>query len=152
MYLPSRYTIVSGAGSSQYALVAFDNALRHAGIGDYNLVKVSSILPPNCEYRKKIDAEKGSIVFAAYSSATINDVGKIFTTAVAVAIPQNITESGVIFEYSSECENTEDATRDMCCEGMKNRDRIYSEIKSSAITIHSESGKYVSAISAIVMW
>ena len=57
-YEPHYYTLVSGIGKSQFPLVAFDNALRDAGIGDYNLVRVSSILPPNCKFCDKIAIKK----------------------------------------------------------------------------------------------
>jgi pyruvoyl-dependent arginine decarboxylase len=48
---------VNGIGKSQYPLVAFDNALRNAGIGDFNLVKVSSIIPASCVYQERILVE-----------------------------------------------------------------------------------------------
>ena len=46
--LYKNYTIVSGVGKGLTSLSAFDNALLNAGVGDYNLVKVSSILPAKC--------------------------------------------------------------------------------------------------------
>lgn len=151
MILPSCYTIVSGQGFSKYALVAFDNALLDAGIGDYNLVKVSSILPAECHYEECIDIKKGSIIYAAYSSVTLDEKGK-GTTAVAVAIPLNDTENGVIFETSSVCDDAESDVCNMCIEAMKNRNRIIKELKSSSITISGKTGGYVCAISAVVMW
>src|SRR5262249_17098555 len=39
----------SGSAEGTTELNAFDNALLAAGIGNINLVKVSSILPPNTE-------------------------------------------------------------------------------------------------------
>jgi arginine decarboxylase len=149
--LPKHYTVVSGTGQSSFALVAFDNALRQAGIGDYNLVKVSSILPPNCEYKESVDAEKGSIVYVAYSyAAVIND--EMATTATAVAIPEQSSESGVIFEHNAETGDVEDIVRCMCSEAMANRNKSIREIKSTTVTVHGEIGKYVSAVSAVVMW
>lgn len=65
MFMPQYYKIVSGVGKSKYALVSFDNALRNAGIGDFNIVKVSSILPINCKYSESIPLKKGSILYAA---------------------------------------------------------------------------------------
>lgn len=38
--------VTSGTGSGQTQLAAFDEALLHAGIANYNLIKLSSILPP----------------------------------------------------------------------------------------------------------
>ena len=42
---PTEYRLSSGTGTSPHELVAFDNALLSAGISNYNLLKVSSILP-----------------------------------------------------------------------------------------------------------
>lgn len=151
MSVPKHYTIVSGKGCSKYALVAFDNALLDAGIGDYNLVKVSSILPAGCQYEKCIDIEKGSIIYAAYSSVIITGKGEM-STAVAVAIPLNDGENGVIFETSSDCDMVESNVCSMCIEAMANRDRVIKEIKSSSISVSGESDIYVSGISAVVMW
>ena len=41
-----RFKITSGKGAAEHGINAFDFALMNAGISDYNLVKISSILPP----------------------------------------------------------------------------------------------------------
>lgn len=151
MFTPKFYTIVSGIGESRYPLVAFDNALRQAGIGDYNLVKVSSILPAGCTYSKKIDIEKGSIVFAAYASKTVTE-NQQEAVAVATAIPQIDTDSGVIFETSEKSDNIEENVSNMCVEAMKNRNKEIKEIKSSSIKICGKKDTFVCGVSAIIMW
>lgn len=151
MNVPRHYTIVSGKGCSEYALVAFDNALLDAGIGDYNLVKVSSILPGNCQYEKSINIEKGSIIYAAYSSVIVT-AGEHKTTAVAVAIPQNNVDNGVIFETSSDSDDAESKVYNMCNEAMKNRNRDIKEIRSSSVSVSGKLGSYVCGISAVIMW
>ena len=81
-YCPQHFTIVSGVGKSKFALVAFDNALRDAGIGDYNIVKVSSILPANCEYSENISPMNGSIIYAAYSTITVEQGETVSTDVI----------------------------------------------------------------------
>ena len=44
-----RFFLTSGWGEASTELNAFDAALIKAGIGDTNLVKMSSILPPGAE-------------------------------------------------------------------------------------------------------
>lgn len=44
-----KITICSGVGSGETTLAAFDNALKSAGVYNYNLLKLSSIIPPNSE-------------------------------------------------------------------------------------------------------
>ncbi|MEM0173960.1 MAG: pyruvoyl-dependent arginine decarboxylase, partial [Sulfolobaceae archaeon] len=50
---------------------AFDDALFEAGIGNYNLVKVSSILPPNCKPCDTIDLPDGSPLHVAWQSIIV---------------------------------------------------------------------------------
>ena len=114
MLIPTHYTIVSGKGYSEYPLVAFDNALIDAGIGDFNLVKVSSILPAGCQYETHIDVSHGSIVYAAYATATVSE-GQEMSLAVAVAVPSEMRESGVIFETSHPCDLSFSADSRYCC-------------------------------------
>lgn len=150
MITPQYYTIVSGRGESKYKLVAFDKALLDAGIGDYNLVKVSSIIPPGCIFRETIDLSKGSILYAAYAEIIVQE-GQSGSTAVAIAIPTDSDKNGVIFEDSSD-DNAENIVRDMCQEAMFNRERSIANIKCSSITIKGIPDKYVCCISAVVMW
>ena len=151
MITPKYYTIVSGLGESEYELVAFDKALLDAGIGDYNLVKVSSIVPPSCEFREKIELEKGSIVFTAYACKTVYGEGA-GSTAVAIAISKNAEENGVIFEASSDNDNAKDIVQKMCTDAMSNRGRKIKEIKTSFISIKGCPQKYTCGISAVVLW
>jgi len=53
-----KITVTSGGGIGATAMAAFDDALRVAGIADYNLIKLSSIIPPKAE----IEIEKYSPV------------------------------------------------------------------------------------------
>lgn len=48
--------ITSGIGEGETDLAAFDQALWHASIANYNLIKLSSIIPPNSEI--KIESPK----------------------------------------------------------------------------------------------
>ncbi len=50
MYDAKRFYVSSGAGTSNTSQInAFDSALIRAGVGDINLIKVSSILPSGIE-------------------------------------------------------------------------------------------------------
>lgn len=153
MYLPKHYKIVSGSGESKYPLAAFDKALRNADIGDFNLVKVSSILPAHCMYSEEITLTPGSIIYAAYASVTITK-GENGQTAVAVAISENSDENGVIFETSSKenLGNCELLVENMCNEAMKERNRKIKKIEKSSQKILAKNDMFVSAISAVVMW
>jgi arginine decarboxylase len=43
--------IASGVGSGPTKLSAFDAALNHAGIANYNLLRLSSVIPPNSKLK-----------------------------------------------------------------------------------------------------
>ena len=45
----SNIRIVSGTGSAKTALASYDTALTAAGIHNYNLVKLSSVIPPEAD-------------------------------------------------------------------------------------------------------
>lgn len=153
MLTPRFYSIASGTGESEFALLSFDNALRQAGIGDFNIIKVSSILPPNCKFQESISVSQGSILYAAYSTITVkgNDIGK---TGVAVAIPTSCAESGVIFEYSSLNEKLDagNVALQMCEVAMNNRGKPFNTIKKSSQEVRGNGQTFATAISAVVMW
>ena len=45
--------VVCGVGSGKTALSAFDSALKDAGVYNYNLITLSSIIPPDSIISKK---------------------------------------------------------------------------------------------------
>ncbi len=60
--VPTRYFVVSGAATSPVSdLNAFDQALLEAGIGEQNLVAVSSVLPEGVEEVKPQEMPMGAI-------------------------------------------------------------------------------------------
>ena len=90
----NKYFITSGSGTSSYKLVAFDNALLSAGISNYNLVRVSSILPARCERQQDVNLEKASPLHTAYAVVSSNIPGERIATAIAVGIPKNSDDMG----------------------------------------------------------
>ena len=103
IYLPSQVILVSGVGSADKQLVSFEMALRSAGIAGYNLVQVSSILPPNVmptknrEELKKI--KNGSIVHCVLSKIQSDENNRLISAAVGVAINNNKYEHGYLSEH-----------------------------------------------------
>ncbi len=93
-----KYIITKGSGNSDYAQNAFDNALLASGVADYNLVKISSILPPGLIPVDSIDLPKGLILHTAYSSYIENCPGKIISAAISIAVPRDSSLPGVIME------------------------------------------------------
>ena len=89
----------SGSAEGETALNAFDNALLAAGIGNINLVKVSSILPPEAEVVDLPRLRPGAIVPTAFAAMTSEVPGEVVAAAVGWARPEDRTKNGVIMEF-----------------------------------------------------
>ena len=89
----------SGTAEGSTPLNAFDNALLAAGIGNINLIKVSSIIPPAVEIVAMPGIKPGAIVPTAYAAMTSEVPGEVIAAAVGWALPDDPTKSGVIMEY-----------------------------------------------------
>ena len=81
-----RIAIVYGKDEGPTKLNAFDNALSDAGIGDVNLIKVSSMLAGNTQIQDLPKLKAGSMVNCVLSEITSDTPGDEITAVVAVAI------------------------------------------------------------------
>ncbi len=136
--LPKRFFLTSGSGDGSTMLNAFDAALIDAGIGDTNLVRLSSILPPGSTETEAFTFPKGSLVPLAYAEYGSDRPGTRISAAVAVGIPQDIHEAGLIMECSGigDPDAWEERARYMVIEGMEGiRNRRIKEIKSISATV-----------------
>lgn len=81
-----KIAIVSGKDEGPTKLNAFDNALSDAGIGDVNLIKVSSMLAGNAEINELPKLKAGTMVNCVLSTITSDTPGDVITAVVAAAI------------------------------------------------------------------
>ncbi|MDR1954528.1 MAG: pyruvoyl-dependent arginine decarboxylase [Candidatus Methanoplasma sp.] len=66
--IPTKYFITSGKATSETSgLNAFDRALRAAGIGEQNLVAVSSVIPEGAERIDPIEIRMGAVTHCVLS-------------------------------------------------------------------------------------
>jgi arginine decarboxylase len=96
---PDKYFLVSGFAEGPTLLNAFDNALIQAGIGNTNLMRISSILPPGAEEIPPIVLPYGSLVPIAYSYESSDKAGTLISAAVACGVPEDPSLPGVIMEH-----------------------------------------------------
>src|SRR6202162_6733331 len=80
-------------------LNAFDNALLAAGIGNINLLKVSSILPPEVPVVELPKIKPGALVPTAYAAITSETPGETVAAAVGHALTDDTAKNGVILEF-----------------------------------------------------
>ena len=92
-----KIAIVSGKDEGPTKLNAFDNALTDAGIGDVNLIKVSSMLAGNTEIEDLPKLKSGSMVNCVLSEISSDNPGDRITAVVAVAIGEKL---GCVVETS----------------------------------------------------
>lgn len=101
--IPRKVVVISGKGYGNTLLNAFDKALLDAGIGNLNLIQVSSVVPADAEVfelRKVVPLEilPGTFIPAVYTYITSDTIGENIAAAVAVGKPYNKETNGMIFE------------------------------------------------------
>jgi arginine decarboxylase len=89
----------AGTAEGTTPLNAFDNALLAAGIGNINLVRISSILPPGVALVPLPRIKPGAIVPTAYAAHTSEVPGEVIAAAVGWARPRDPGRNGVIMEF-----------------------------------------------------
>ena len=131
---PDMYTMVSGDSEGISKLNAFDIAILNAGVGNTNLIKLSSILPSNAKFMSKINYSRGSLVPIAYGSIVSDKKNEIIAASVAIAITEE-DGFGVIMEYSGICsaDEAKAIVSKMAEDAIKYRKMVLKEIKSIAI-------------------
>jgi len=97
--------MVAAGAEGPTRLNAFDAALLASGIGNLNLLRVSSILPPGAEIVDKLEIPAGSLTPTAYGSITSETPGEYISAAVAVGLSHDTF--GVIMEFSGRCRENE---------------------------------------------
>lgn len=134
---PNSYCLVKGAAEGRTKLNAFDNALLEAGVGDTNLMRMSSILPPAAEEIcvDELFLPKGGLIPLAYATIDGTTPGRLISAAIAVGIPENEEEPGVIMEFEdhAQLDNVEAIVRQMVVDAFRYRNRKLKEIKSIGV-------------------
>ena len=102
---PQKVFITAGSAEGKNHLNAFDNALLAGKIGNLNLVRVSSILPPGVQYCPNLEIPPGSLVPTASGYIVSDTPGELISAAVGVGFSKDTF--GVIMEYSGRCSKEE---------------------------------------------
>lgn len=112
-FVPRNVFFTKGVGSHKEKLRSFELALRDAKIEKYNLVYVSSILPPNC---KLIPINRGikmllpgQILFCVMARNESNEPNRLMAASVGVAVPADSEEYGYLSEHHSFGETEKEA-------------------------------------------
>ena len=125
----------AGHAEGGTALNAFDNALLAAGIGNINLIKVSSILPPDVPVVDLPKIKPGALVPTAYAAMTSEKPGELVAAAVGYAIPDDPAKNGVIMEFHGLAtrDEAEEQIRAMLDEAFRVRGETIAEMRVVAV-------------------
>lgn len=101
--VPKYMFFTKGTGKHRESLQSFEEALRIAGIARFNLVRVSSIYPADCNIiSRKRGLEKltaGQIVFCVIAESRTNEPNRLAGAGIGLAVPADKTKHGYISEY-----------------------------------------------------
>ena len=131
-----------GAGTGPTRLSAFDAALQAAGIGDYNIVQLSSIIPPHAVVREVagddlVKGRQGDVAYCVYAAAYANTPGEQAWAGMAWATHVDGSGTGLFVEHTAASESTLRRDLNATLEAMSfNRGNAYQlagQIVSSAI-------------------
>ena len=101
--VPRFFFLTKGVGKHKENLASFEVALRDAGISAYNLVTVSSIVPPGCKQIPKEQGigmlKPGEIVFLVLARNSTNEPHRLLAASIGLAIPRDETVHGYLSEW-----------------------------------------------------
>lgn len=151
--VPNIYFACSGKSSGETELTSFDGALLDAGVGNTNLLRMSSIVPPACEEVEPFLIPQGALLPIAYVLLTSDKIGEVISSAVAMAIPDDKTLAGVIMENSDKMtfEENELKVRNMVKEAMEMRGIDKYTVKSSGVEAKVEK-PFTTTFAGVVLW
>ena len=131
----TKIALTAGTAEGGSVLNAFDNALLSAGIGNINLVRVSSIVPPGVEIIPLPPVKPGALVPTAYAAMTSDVPNEVVVAAVGYALPHDPTKPGVIMEYHdrTDRQTAEQAVRAMLVEAFQVRGEPIRELEVVAV-------------------
>ena len=150
--IPDIHFFCAGASEGKTELTSFDGALLASGIGDTNLIKMSSILPPNSKEVEPLKIAPGSFVPLAYADITSSEPGETISAAIAIAMPNDRNLNGVIMEHHNHAplEYVEAKVREMAAESMEMRGITDYTIKSKGV--EHKVINIATAFAAVVLW
>ena len=103
--VPKRIFFTKGVGKHRERLTSFELALRDAGIAAQNLVRVSSIFPPQCKMLSRSQGLKylspGEVVFAVVAENSTREAHRLLASSIGVAIPADRNTYGSLSAHHS---------------------------------------------------
>ncbi|MBE3587762.1 MAG: arginine decarboxylase, pyruvoyl-dependent [Thermoanaerobacteraceae bacterium] len=147
---PQKFFLTAASAEGHSKLTAFDNALLAGRIGNINLIRVSSILPPGAQYDPDLVIPPGSLVPTAYGYVISDVPGELIAAAVGIGF--SAETFGVIMEFAGRCSRQEAEGRieAMLREAFDSRGMKLVEMKIAGTEHRVE--KIGCALAAVPLW
>lgn len=101
--IPTKLFLTKGVGRHKEQLNSFELALRNASIAQFNLVSVSSIMPPDAKIISREAGlrflKPGQIVHTVISRNSTNEPNRLISASIGVAIPKDRSRFGYLSEH-----------------------------------------------------
>ncbi len=104
--------VSTGAGAGRTRLAAFDAALRAAGVADFNLVRLSSMIPPGSTVSEhpagtgfRLVGGHGDLLYCVYAGAYADEPGTEAWAGLAWSTHEDGSGSGIFVEHSGATED-----------------------------------------------
>ncbi|MEW5919496.1 MAG: arginine decarboxylase, pyruvoyl-dependent [Bacillota bacterium] len=151
LHKPEQFIIVAATAEGRYGLTAFDAALLKAGIGDVNLVRLSSILPPGCREANCIEFPRGAFVPTAYGAYCSEQAGELIAAAIGIGFAPD--GSGVIMEHAGTCSAAEAHRKveQMLEEAFANRNRELQKVQVKSVE-HRVEERAGAVFAGVALW
>ncbi len=105
MFVAKKIFLTKGVGKHRERLSSFELALRAAGIETSNLVRVSSIFPPQCKLISRTEGLKklrpGEINFVVLSENSTREPNRLIAASIGLALPADKSMYGYLSEHHS---------------------------------------------------
>jgi arginine decarboxylase len=101
--VPKKMFLTKGVGTHRAELRSFELALREASIEKFNLVSVSSILPPECKIISRNEGMKelvpGMLTFVVMARCSSNEPHRLIAASIGLAKPSDPNAYGYLSEH-----------------------------------------------------
>jgi len=134
---PESLLLTSGHGTGTSKLAAFDSALFAAGIANFNLIRVSSIVPPGLPVHRLLRPSlalggQGLLAPTVFGWTASSEPHETISATVGVGLPtRNARSVGVAFynAFRGSNDDCEKSVRDMILERLAARNEQGSQIE-----------------------
>jgi arginine decarboxylase len=104
-FVAKKIYLTKGVGKHRERLSSFELALRSAGIAACNIVRVSSIFPPNCKLISRAEGLKrlkaGRVVLTVISENSTREAHRLMAAGSGLALPADKSMYGYLSEHHS---------------------------------------------------